>query len=138
MRFALYKKCDLAYGCHLYAALGLASLILVEGLYALGLLDFASMQGLGMVIGIPLAFGAIIAVPLGAVMSFSLYRIWQHELGLLILMVLFGFVVRAFVLDEQKPGGNYWFYYATALYLLGTLFFSLRWFFVRRKWEVSR
>lgn len=129
------RTADIAYGCYLWIALFFAVGKLLDVIF--GSPDssegFAVLQGVGMLVVLPLALASIAAAILATKSSLKLCGGWLKESGLVVLPLLLLLLVVSFTLDEGRYVPKYWVQISVAAYVLAAFIFSIRWFASARK-----
>lgn len=133
------RSADIAYGCYLWAGACLAIGKLVDVVFgkSTSTEDFATLQGIGMLVLFPLTLVSLAAVVFGVISSWKLRAWWSSEWGLGVLPAILVLLFVVFAIEDQKPGPDQWLSYVAAAYVLLAFFFTLRWFAVRRKRQAA-
>lgn len=128
------RSADIAYGCYLWVALVLVTSAIFGFVYGDPdtAEELARLQGIGMLVILPLSLSALLAAAFGLKASAKLYKWWLREAGLIVLPILLLALLVVFLLAESKIVGNFWQSLAAAVYAVCAFWFSLRWFFRRR------
>ena len=129
------RRTDVAYAAFGWIALFLLTGSILEWLYGSPATpgELSRWQGIGMLVLLPLALTALAAALIGLKNALLLVRSWRNEPGLVILLLLLLALFGAFLLSEADRLPRSGLVIAAAVYVVGALLFTGRWFLSGRR-----
>lgn len=128
------RNTDVAYGAYLWIAVVLLVVKGLEWLYGKPATSeaFATWQGIGMLVVLPLSITAIIAAVFAGKATLKLWSSWAREPGVVLLAVLLLAMLSVFALVEVDALARLWLTVAAAVYMIAAIAIATRWFLFRR------
>ena len=124
------RNANIAYACYLWIAFVLIVSGILEWIFGdpESSNELATLQGVGMMIILPLSLAAIVAAIFGVESSLKLWAYWRSEIGLLLLPVLLAVFIGAFVMVASHMLARIWLAVLAALHAVAAILFALHGF----------
>lgn len=128
------RSLRLAYGAYLWIMLCFVISGSIEWFYGRpgSAQQFATYQGLGMLVVLPLSMSALVGAVLGIKASLRLIADWAKQPGLWVMPLLLLLILAVFALVEAGHFPRWSLSASAIVYCLATTWFTVRWFLASR------